>query len=156
MNIPLPTREATIALGRRLARLLGAGDLVVLTGDLGAGKTTLTKGIAEGLRVQGPVSSPTFIIARTHPGPVPLVHVDAYRLQGAEEIDDLDLDADLAQSITVVEWGEGLVEGLTDSRLEVALVRPRGGRETGRFARIRPVGPRWEGVDLAALAAGPR
>src|SRR5690625_7468920 len=111
MRIPLPRPEATIELGTHLAGLLRPGDLIILTGDLGAGKTTLTKGIAEGLRVQGPVSSPTFIIARTHPGPVPLVHVDAYRLQGAEEIDDLDLDADLAQSITVVEWGEGRVEG---------------------------------------------
>lgn len=123
------TREDMHALGRRLAHALRPGDLVVLTGDLGAGKTTLTQGIGEGLGVRGPVTSPTFVIARVHPSQVdgpPLVHVDAYRLGSISEVDDLDLDASLDDSITVVEWGEGLVEDLAAERLHVAIVRPRG------------------------------
>jgi tRNA threonylcarbamoyl adenosine modification protein YjeE len=111
-------------LGRRLARLLRAGDLVVLSGPLGAGKTTLAQGIGAGLGVRGPVTSPTFVIARMHPnlgtGP-DLVHADAYRLGSRAEVDDLDLDADLATAVTVVEWGEGLVEGLADSCLQLAI-----------------------------------
>jgi tRNA threonylcarbamoyl adenosine modification protein YjeE len=111
-------------LGRRLARLLRAGDLVVLSGPLGAGKTTLAQGIGTGLGVRGPVTSPTFVIARVHPnlgtGP-DLVHADAYRLGSRAEVDDLDLDADLAAAVTVVEWGEGLVEGLADSCLQLAI-----------------------------------
>src|SRR3954447_9775843 len=117
------------ALGRRLAGLLRAGDLVVLTGDLGAGKTTLTQGIGDGLGVRGPVTSPTFVIARVHPSEVdgpPLVHVDAYRLGSIAEVDDLDLDASLDDSVTVVEWGDGLVDELTDDRLHVEITRPRG------------------------------
>ena len=110
--------------GRRLARLLRAGDLVVLSGPLGAGKTTLAQGIGAGLGVRGPVTSPTFVIARVHPnlgtGP-DLVHADAYRLGSRAEVDDLDLDADLATSVTVVEWGEGLVEELADSCLQVGI-----------------------------------
>lgn len=116
-------------LGRALAELLRPGDLVVLSGDLGAGKTTLTQGIGAGLQVRGDVTSPTFVIARVHPplsqGPA-LVHVDAYRLASLAEVDDLDLDATLADSVTVVEWGEGLVEELAADRLEVRLLRPRG------------------------------
>ncbi len=123
------TREDMHALGRRLADVLRPGDLVVLTGDLGAGKTTLTQGIGEGLGVRGPVTSPTFVIARVHPsqaeGP-PLVHVDAYRLGSIAEVDDLDLDASLDESVTVVEWGDGLVDDLTSDRLHVAITRPRG------------------------------
>src|SRR5499427_3358720 len=111
-------------LGRRLAALLRAGDLVILSGPLGAGKTTLTQGIGAGLGVRGPITSPTFVIARVHPtlgdGP-PLVHADAYRLSGIEEIDDLDLDASIDEAVTVVEWGAGLVEGLTQDRLDVAI-----------------------------------
>ena len=114
------------ALGRELATHLRAGDLVVLTGALGAGKTTLTQGIGEGLGVRGPVTSPTFIIARVHrsqaAGPA-LVHVDAYRLSDAAEVDDLDLDADTEESVTIVEWGGGLVEQLADAWLEVRLDR---------------------------------
>src|SRR3954452_386639 len=112
------------ALGRRLAGLLRAGDLVVLTGGLGAGQPTLTQGIGDGLGVRGPVTSPTFVIARVHPSQVggpALVHVDAYRLGGALELDDLDLDADVADSVTVVEWGHGLAEDLSEDRLEVVL-----------------------------------
>ena len=120
----VPDAEAMRALGRRLGAALGAGDLVVLTGPLGAGKTTLTGGIAEGLGVRGPVSSPTFVLARTHPslaGGPPLVHVDAYRLSSPAELDDLDLDVEA--SVTVVEWGAGLVDGLAESILEVRIER---------------------------------
>jgi tRNA threonylcarbamoyladenosine biosynthesis protein TsaE len=123
------------ALGRRLASRLLPGDLVVLNGPLGAGKTTLVQGIGEGLDVRGPITSPTFVIARVHPslrqpprsGPA-LVHVDAYRIGGAAEVDDLDLDADLDSAVTVVEWGGGLVEGLAEERLEIT-ISP--GTETG-------------------------
>lgn len=115
------------ALGVELASLLGAGDLVVLSGPLGAGKTTLTRGIGEGLGVRGPVTSPTFVLARTHPnlgGGAPLVHVDAYRLGSALELDDLDID--FAHSVVVVEWGSGMLDGVAESWLEVDIVRPTG------------------------------
>lgn len=139
--------ERTRALGRRLAAGLAPGDLVVLSGPLGAGKTALAQGVGEALGVRGAVTSPTFVFARVHPGPVPLVHVDAYRLRDAGaprlELDDLDLDADLPSSVVVVEWGEGLVEGLTDARLEVALDRPAGAPEQLRTALVRPHGRRW-------------
>src|SRR5260370_35798070 len=112
-------------LGRRLATRLRAGDLVILAGPLGAGEPTLTQGIGEGLGVRGPVTSPTFVIARVHPvlpnGTTPLVHVDAYRLGSALEVDDLDLDADVDSAVTVVEWGEGLAEGLAQDRLGISI-----------------------------------
>jgi tRNA threonylcarbamoyladenosine biosynthesis protein TsaE len=135
--------EQTHALGRRLAADLRAGDLVVLSGPLGAGKTALTQGIGAALGVRGAVTSPTFVIARLHPGPLPLVHVDAYRLRdagGRLELDDLDLDASLPDSVTVVEWGEGLAEGLTESRLDVRLDAPTA---DARIAVVTPVGARW-------------
>ena len=120
----LATAEDTRSFGAALARDLRAGDLVILTGGLGAGKTTLTQGLAEGLGVRGPITSPTFVIARVHPslveGPA-LVHVDAYRLGGFAELDDLDLDADLEACVTIVEWGHGLAEDLSDDRLEIVL-----------------------------------
>ncbi|MCP9620926.1 ADP-binding protein [Nocardia otitidiscaviarum] len=125
----LPTVEDTEALGRELAAQLHAGDLVVLDGPLGAGKTALTRGIAAGLGVQGRVSSPTFIIARQHragaePGAVGLVHVDAYRLGGdLDELDALDLDTELDDAVVVVEWGLGVVEHLADRHLRVLLRR---------------------------------
>jgi tRNA threonylcarbamoyladenosine biosynthesis protein TsaE len=123
----LATPDDTRAFGQALARVLRAGDLVVLTGPLGAGKTALAQGIGAGLGVRGEVTSPTFVIARVHkPGPsgvLPLVHVDAYRLGGVLEVDDLDLDADLADSVTLVEWGGGLVERLADEFLEVRISR---------------------------------
>ncbi|MBF5081676.1 tRNA (adenosine(37)-N6)-threonylcarbamoyltransferase complex ATPase subunit type 1 TsaE [Quadrisphaera sp. INWT6] len=139
-------------LGRALAALLRPGDLVVLVGDLGAGKTTLTQGLGDGLGVRGPVTSPTFVLSRVHPslvgGPA-LVHVDAYRLGSAEEVDDLDLDASLEESVTVVEWGTGLVEQLAADRLVVELERPATAEEgEGRRAVLRGVGTRWEGVEL--------
>lgn len=144
MRIDLPDAEATIALAKKIAPLLTRGDLIILSGDLGAGKTTFTSGLATGLNVQGRVSSPTFIIARTHPGPIPLVHVDAYRLTSLADVDDLDLDSNLEESITVVEWGEGMVEDLTSDRLEISIVRPRGEAQTGRYALITAVGDRWD------------
>lgn len=116
-----------MAFGRALGRSLRAGDLVLLAGPLGAGKTTLTRGIADGLGVGGRVSSPTFVLARVHPaGPagVPLVHVDAYRLGGdLSQLDDLDLDTDLERSAVVVEWGEGSAERLSSDYLVVRLDR---------------------------------
>jgi tRNA threonylcarbamoyladenosine biosynthesis protein TsaE len=128
-ELSVPTAADMRALGRRLAALLRAGDLVVLTGPLGAGKTTLAAGIGEGLGVRGRVTSPTFVIARVHPsedGGPDLVHADAYRLGSRAEVDDLDLDADTGRSVTVVEWGEGLVEDLADSRLEVSIAMAPG------------------------------
>ncbi|PFG18976.1 tRNA (adenosine(37)-N6)-threonylcarbamoyltransferase complex ATPase subunit type 1 TsaE [Serinibacter salmoneus] len=155
IEIHLPDADATRALGAALASLLRAGDLLVLTGDLGAGKTTLTQGIGTGLGVRGQVASPTFVIAREHPplgeGPG-LVHVDAYRLGGLEELDALDLDSSLEESVTVVEWGEGLAENLSDDRLEVRIDRARGDEvERGRSVTLVAVGERWAGVDLTPL-----
>jgi tRNA threonylcarbamoyladenosine biosynthesis protein TsaE len=165
-------------LGRSLAGLLRAGDLVILSGGLGAGKTTLTQGIGDGLGVRGPITSPTFVIARVHPPLAPpaasgqrppaLVHADAYRLGSALELDDLDLDTDTASAVTVVEWGEGLAEGLAADRLEITIApgAPAGDPPAGedpagraddpddpaadipRTVRISAVGERWEGVKL--------
>lgn len=161
-EVVVPTSRDMLDLGRYLAGLLRPGDLLVLTGDLGAGKTTLTRGIGEGLGVRGEVTSPTFVIARVHPaetGGTPLVHVDAYRLGSLAEVDDLDLDASLGESVTVVEWGEGLVEDLASSRLEVRITRPVGGvgpdrrldGDEPRTLRLRGFGARWVGADLPGL-----
>ena len=141
----IATDVAMRDLGRELAARLRAGDLVILTGPLGAGKTTLVQGIGAGLGVRGPVTSPTFVIARVHPvlaGPGPaLVHADAYRLGSFSEVDDLDLDADMARAVTVVEWGEGLAEGLAEDRLEVA-IEPDPDTEV-RTVRLAGHGTRW-------------
>lgn len=139
----LPTPEDTLELGRALGALLRAGDLVILAGSLGAGKTALTKGIAAGMGVSGRVTSPTFVIARVHPagpGGVALVHVDAYRLAGAVELDDLDLDTDLTAAAVVVEWGDGVAEQLSDSYLVAALQRLP---DDTRLATLTPVGGDW-------------
>ncbi|MCW2868488.1 MAG: tRNA ((37)-N6)-threonylcarbamoyltransferase complex ATPase subunit type 1 TsaE [Marmoricola sp.] len=146
----LPTPEDTRAFGVRLAGVLRPGDLVLLSGDLGAGKTTLTQGIGEGLQVRGSVTSPTFVIARVHPalagGAAPsLVHVDAYRLGEAAELDDLDLDADVEDAVTVVEWGEGLAEALSHDRLEITLSRAD---DDVRTLRLTPVGTRWRDLSV--------
>ncbi|WP_067454804.1 tRNA (adenosine(37)-N6)-threonylcarbamoyltransferase complex ATPase subunit type 1 TsaE [Actinomadura macra] len=150
MTVVVPTAEDMRELGLRLAGLLQPGDLLVLTGGLGAGKTTLTQGIGEGLKVRGPITSPTFVIARVHPslaGGPPLVHVDAYRLGGFAELDDLDLDASVDESVTVVEWGEGLAEGLAEDRLEMIISRGDGPGEERRV-RIVGVGDRWADLEL--------
>ena len=161
VNLTVATPEAMNDLGRRVGGMLAAGDVVVLTGDLGAGKTTLTRGLGEALQVRGAVTSPTFVIARTHPradGLPPLVHVDAYRLSDPVELDDLDID--FAGSIVVVEWGRGMVEALAPQRLEIDIERPHGERpENGgdsdsgdhddvepRTVTVRAVGDRWAGV----------
>ncbi|MDP9428304.1 MAG: tRNA (adenosine(37)-N6)-threonylcarbamoyltransferase complex ATPase subunit type 1 TsaE [Actinomycetota bacterium] len=122
--------------------MVRAGDLVVLVGPLGAGKTALTQGLGEALGVREPVTSPTFVIARVHGGGrLPLVHVDAYRLGGVADVDDLDLDVTVADSVTVVEWGQGLVEQLTDEHLEVRLDRRD---DDVRTAVLVPHGAGWE------------
>lgn len=152
---PLNGLAATRALGARLAEHLRAGDLLVLAGPLGAGKTSLTQGLGAALGVRGAVTSPTFVLARVHRGPLPLVHVDAYRMRegGARlDLDDLDLDAALEDAVIVVEWGEGLAERLSDSWLEVSLDRSSqsvgNDREVDatsdrRTARVAAHGPRW-------------
>ena len=148
-ELVVETPEEMRALGERLAAQLRAGDLVVLTGELGAGKTTLVQGIGTGLGVRAPVLSPTFVIARVHKdGRLPLVHVDAYRLGSDAEVDDLDLDADLDSAVTVVEWGEGLVERLSADRLEVRLERSTGESDETRHVFISGTGERWSGVEL--------
>jgi tRNA threonylcarbamoyladenosine biosynthesis protein TsaE len=129
----LKTVDDTRDFGSRLAGVLRAGDLLVLSGPLGAGKTALAQGIGRGLRVLGDVTSPTFVIARVHRpdraagGTVPMVHVDAYRLGNVTDpraqVDDLDLDASVEDSVTLVEWGEGMVEQLSDAYLEVRIDR---------------------------------
>lgn len=124
----IATAEAMEQLGFRIGEQLTAGDLLILTGPLGAGKTTFTRGLAEGLGVRGPVQSPTFVIARTHPslvGRAPLVHVDAYRLSSAAELDDLDID--VTRSVVVVEWGRGLADDLADAWWDIEFERPTGG-----------------------------
>ena len=138
----LPTPADTRGLGAALAELVRAGDLVVLVGPLGAGKTALTQGLGEALGVREPVTSPTFVISRVHRGGrLPLVHVDAYRLGGVADVDDLDLDASTEESVTVVEWGQGLVEQLADEHLEVRLDRRD---DDVRTALLVPHGPGWE------------
>ena len=149
----LPTVEDTRAFGRSLAGSLRAGDLVVLSGPLGAGKTALAQGIGEGLGVSGRVTSPTFVIARVHRGPVPLVHVDAYRLRdsGRIDLDDLEIDEELDRAVVVVEWGEGVVERLADSHLTVQLERRE---DDVRVVTVSGVGPRWAAVPGGPFAGG--
>ncbi|MCC3773447.1 tRNA (adenosine(37)-N6)-threonylcarbamoyltransferase complex ATPase subunit type 1 TsaE [Streptomyces sp. UNOB3_S3] len=163
-TLTVKSAEDMRELGRRLATLLRPGDLVLLSGELGAGKTTLTRGLGEGLGVRGAVTSPTFVIARVHPplsgGPA-LVHVDAYRLSGGlDEMEDLDLDVSLPESVIVVEWGDGKVEELSEDRLRVVIERAVGAdapaegdddADDVRSVTVSGVGARWAGVDLAPL-----
>lgn len=145
------TAEEMQALGASIGRLLRAGDLVLLDGPLGAGKTTLTQGIAEGLQVRGPVTSPTFVIARQHPsligGPA-LVHVDAYRVQTWDELEDLGIAFDVERNVVVAEWAAGRLEGAADAYLTVRIAR-HDDDET-RDVTVNATGRRWEGVDVPA------
>jgi tRNA threonylcarbamoyl adenosine modification protein YjeE len=159
----VPDADAMRELGAGLAAELAAGDLVVLSGELGAGKTTFTQGLGSGLGVRGDVTSPTFVIARVHPslgdGP-DLVHVDAYRLGGIDELDDLDLDTSLDEAVTVVEWGEGVAEGLAESRLEIRIIRALAHDDEHdgldpRRVLLTPVGPRWHALDVPATQRPP-
>jgi len=159
--IGLATADDTRALGARIAAIVRPGDLIVLDGPLGAGKTVFVQGLAAGLGAAGQVTSPTFVIARVHDGGrLPLVHVDAYRLHGRLEIDDLDLDTDLAVAVVAVEWGAGLVEELTDAHLRVELMRGEGGSgDEGdggeRTAVLHPSGGDWtQRLSTAGFAAG--
>ena len=152
-ELRIPTDADMRDLGRRLASVLRAGDLVILAGPLGAGKTTLVQGIGAGLGVRGPVTSPTFVIARVHPplaggGPA-LVHADAYRLGSFGEVDDLDLDTDAGSAVTVVEWGTGLAEPLAEDRLEISIEPDTDGDV--RTVRINGRGARWHGVLTGAV-----
>ncbi len=153
MSVVLAGAQDTQGAGRRLATVLRPGDLVLLDGPLGAGKTTFTRGLAEGLGVRGPVTSPTFVIARRHPslvgGPA-LVHVDAYRLSCADDLYDLDLEAEMTDAVTVVEWGRDRAEGLGESRLEITFDRTT----EDRFVTVAAVGTRWDSVDVEGLLAG--
>jgi tRNA threonylcarbamoyladenosine biosynthesis protein TsaE len=177
MQVEAPGTDDMEAFGRELGTELRAGDVVVLTGPLGAGKTTLTRGIGAGLGVRGPVQSPTFVLARTHPslvGAAPLVHVDAYRLGSAALLDDLDLDFD--HSVVVFEWGAGLIDDASESWLEIVIERPMGAStvtdataavettmtdaaasdaldaDEPRTLTVRGHGPRWAGTRYAASA----
>ena len=147
------TSEQMHELGLRLGEQLREGDLVVLTGPLGAGKTTLSRGVGEALGCIGTVSSPTFVIARTHHrsgSEVPLVHVDAYRLGSPDELDDLDID--FAHSISLIEWGRGFTDGLSESWLDVEIERDHSGETEVREVTIIGNGPRWADVSAADLA----
>ncbi|HEY3906032.1 MAG TPA: tRNA (adenosine(37)-N6)-threonylcarbamoyltransferase complex ATPase subunit type 1 TsaE [Streptosporangiaceae bacterium] len=155
LQFEVPEAEQMRALGAHLAQALLPGDLVVLDGPLGAGKTTLVQGIGAGLGVRGPITSPTFVIARLHPslcGGPDLVHADAYRLGSRLEVDDLDLDADVDHCVTVVEWGEGLVEELAASHLLITIGWAGAGADIQaddqpdepRVVTVTGYGDRWE------------
>lgn len=162
--------DQTRALGEDLGRILAAGDLVMLSGGLGAGKTTLTQGIGIGMGVRGRVASPTFIVARVHPslsGGPDLIHVDAYRIKDLSDLETLDLDSSLDEAVTVVEWGEGKTEAMSDERLSIEVRRASGGQadtdgdiidlehmdDGTRLIVLRAHGHRWDGVLDAVVAA---
>ncbi len=150
-KLTIATAEDMNEFGLKVAKVLKAGDLVILTGPLGAGKTTFTRGVGEGLHAIGNVSSPTFVIARTHKregSEVPLVHVDAYRLASVHEFDDLDID--IEGSIVLVEWGRGFAEELADSWLDVEIERDHTGESEERVVTLTGVGSRWENEEAFA------
>lgn len=154
-RVVVPDAAAMHQLGARLAELLRPGDLLVASGELGAGKTTLTQGLGRGLQVSGPITSPTFVLSRVHPAPAgrpQLVHVDAYRLGSAAELADLDLDESVAESVTVVEWGAGLAEELAEDRLEILIERSGDVDDETRVVTLTGVGQRWREIDLWQLA----
>jgi len=161
IELSIPDSPAMEALGARLAPLLRAGDLVLLNGELGAGKTTLTRGLGAALGARGAVTSPTFVLARQHPtaSGVPLVHVDAYRLPSWRELDDLDLDYDHA--MVVVEWGAGKLDGVSESWLTIDIERPTGagdvedlGADEPRRVAITGTGPRGAELEASLAARG--
>ena len=162
--------DQTRSLGEDLGRILAAGDLVMLSGGLGAGKTTLTQGIGIGMGVRGRVASPTFIVARVHPslsGGPDLIHADAYRIKDLSDLETLDLDSSLDEAVTVVEWGEGTTEAMSDERLSIEVRRASGGQadtdgdiidlehmdDGTRLIVLRAHGHRWDGVLDAVVAA---
>jgi tRNA threonylcarbamoyladenosine biosynthesis protein TsaE len=136
-------------LGRQISTKIKAGDLIILSGPLGAGKTALAQGIGAGLGIQG-VTSPTFVISRVHKGPIPLIHVDAYRLLGGAttsfEFDDLDLDTGRESALTVIEWGGAVGARFGDDYLEIAI--EFGEAENERKVTALPRGDRWVGFSL--------
>jgi tRNA threonylcarbamoyladenosine biosynthesis protein TsaE len=153
----VPTDDDMRALGVRLAGVLAPGDVVIASGDLGAGKTTLAQGVGAGLDAEGPVVSPTFVLARVHPsasGRPTLVHVDAYRIGSLDELEDIDLTSSLAESVTFVEWGSGIAESLSAERLELDIRRSTDPDDETRWVFLTPIGPRWEHVDLKKVASG--
>jgi tRNA threonylcarbamoyladenosine biosynthesis protein TsaE len=156
-HVAVPDVDAMGELAKRVGALLKAGDLLILQGELGAGKTTFTQGLGEALGVRGPITSPTFVLSRIHPSLVngpDLVHVDAYRLGSAAEVDDLDLDATADRSITVVEWGAGVAEQLSEDWLHIAISADSAGPDS-RQVSVVPHGARWAGVGLrSALERG--
>ena len=145
--IAIATPDEMFELGAKLGAQLKAGDLILLNGPLGAGKTLLTQGIGSALGITG-ITSPTFVISRVHPGDLPLVHVDAYRLlidgQANLYLDDLDLDSALCDSVTVVEWGEAEAARLSDERLEINIDRTKEIRQVSAIG----FGARWTGFTL--------
>ena len=152
--IGIASAEQMHDLGARIAHASRPGDVIVLIGDLGAGKTTLVQGIGRGLGVREAITSPTFVIARVHrtpDGTPDLVHVDAYRLGSAVELDDLDLDADVADALTVIEWGEGKAEQLSSSRLSIRIVRSDDVGNENREVHIYGHGPRWAPQDIERI-----
>lgn len=155
VRVVVPTTEAMHTLGEVLASELTGGDVIVASGELGAGKTTFTQGIGQGLHVSEPVISPTFVLVRRHDGVgghPGLIHVDAYRLGSLAELVDLDLDETMDSSVTVVEWGAGIAEELASSYLGVQIDRTANPEDDIRIVYLTPVGPRWQGVDLGFLS----
>lgn len=145
-HLTAATPDDLRAAAERIARSCAGGDVIVLTGDLGAGKTTFTQGLARGLGIDEPVTSPTFVISRVHPHPadgLALVHVDAYRLGSFAELDDLDLEADLDRSVVAVEWGRGLAESLSPEGLDIVIGRSDDESDEERTVSITARGGHW-------------
>lgn len=163
-EITAKSADDTRALGAALAHFVRAGDMIMLTGDLGTGKTTFTQGLGEAMGVRGRVASPTFIIARVHAGNPPLVHVDAYRITDLDDLETLDLDTALEDAVVVIEWGEGKTESLSADRLEITFTNPsavadldenlEAADEGVRVIAFNPVGERWNAEALEQAFRG--